>query len=113
MTTLIIGASSRALSPLPALFQHANLPVLLTSRHPEKLAASGLPAVSFDWAQPSSWTAALDTADPPVTRVAVIGPEGNEPALQVNPFIDVAVGRGVRRFVVVTGRVRSPLVPVA
>ncbi|SFO36590.1 Uncharacterized conserved protein YbjT, contains NAD(P)-binding and DUF2867 domains [Saccharopolyspora antimicrobica] len=60
-------------------------------------AASRSADVRFDWADRSSWLAALSGA----TAVYLVVPEEVEP---VAPFVELAVEAGVERFVVLSGR---------
>jgi len=74
--------------------------VLLTRKgevpHPFK-------GVKFDWLDPSTFTNPFDV-DPAIDRVYVVGPIGVLDTLpHVKPFIDLAVTKGVKRFVILSG----------
>lgn len=64
-------------------------------RDPAKAAALGAPGVRFDWADPTTWSAALAGA----TSVLML--QGTEPSQpeQTRAFLDAARGAGVQRIV--------------
>ena len=98
MTILITGGTGKTGIKLAQLLNKAGHPVLLTSRkgevpHPFK-------GVKFDWLDPSTFTNPFDV-DPGIDRVYVVGPVGVLDMLpHVQPFIDLAVTKGVKQFVV-------------
>ncbi|WP_433335631.1 NAD(P)H-binding protein [Spirillospora sp. CA-294931] len=60
-------------------------------------AASRSGEVRFDWAEPATWKDALDGA----LRVYLVAPDDPAP---IGDFVAAAVGAGVERFVVLSGR---------
>ena len=98
MTILITGGTGKTGIKLAHLLNKAGHPILLASRkgqvpHPFK-------GVKFDWLDPSTFTIPFDV-DPAIDRVYVVGPVGLLDMLpHVKPFIDLAVTKGVKRFVV-------------
>ena len=98
MTILITGGTGKTGIKLAHLLNKAGHPILLTSRkgevpHPFK-------GVKFDWLDPSTFTNPFDV-DPAIDRVYVVGPVGVLDMLpHVQPFIDLAVTKGVKQFVV-------------
>ena len=98
MTILITGGTGKTGIKLAHLLNKAGHPILLTSRkgevpHPFK-------GVKFDWLDPPTFTNPFDV-DPAIDRVYVVGPVGVLDMLpHVQPFIDLAVTKGVKRFVV-------------
>ena len=101
MTILITGGTGKTGLKLAHVLNKAGHAVLLTSRkgevpHPFK-------GVKFDWLDPSTFTNPFDV-DPTIDRVYVVGPIGVLDTLpRVKPFIDLAVTKGVKRFVVLSG----------
>ena len=101
MTILITGGTGKTGLKLAHVLNKAGHAVLLTSRkgevpHPFK-------GVKFDWLDPSTFTNPFDV-DPAIDRVYVVGPIGVLDTLpHVQPFIDLAVTKGVKRFVVLSG----------
>lgn len=56
--------------------------------------------IRFDWADPTSWSAALDK----VRAVYLVAPAGvGNPAETMNNFTEMAIDRGVTRFVLLSG----------
>ncbi|EDR01986.1 uncharacterized protein LACBIDRAFT_310140 [Laccaria bicolor S238N-H82] len=101
MTILITGGTGKTGLKLAHVLNEAGHAVLLTSRegevpHPFK-------GVKLDWLDPSTFTNPFD-ADPAIDRVYVVGPIGVLDTLpHVKPFIDLALTKGVKRFVVLSG----------
>jgi ergot alkaloid biosynthesis protein len=61
--------------------------------------------IRFDWADPTSWSAALDE----VGAVFLVAPPGiGDPAETMISFAELAIDRGVERFVLLSG---SPIEP--
>jgi len=98
MTILITGGTGKTGLKLAHPLNKAGYPILLTSRkgevpHPFK-------GVKFDWLDPSTFINPFNV-DPAIDRVYVVGPVGLFDVLpHVKPFIDLAVTKGVKRFVV-------------
>jgi uncharacterized protein YbjT (DUF2867 family) len=101
MTILITGGTGKTGLKLAHLLSKAGHAVLLTSRKGE--VPQPFKGVKFDWLEPSTFTNPFD-ADPAIDRVYVVGPIGVLDTLpHVKPFIDLAVTKGVKRFVVLSG----------
>ncbi|KIJ95353.1 hypothetical protein K443DRAFT_683084 [Laccaria amethystina LaAM-08-1] len=101
MTILITGGTGKTGLKLAHLLSKAGHAVVLTSRKGE--VPQPFKGVKFDWLEPSTFTNPFD-ADPAIDRVYVVGPIGVLDTLpHVKPFIDLAVTKGVKRFVVLSG----------
>ncbi|RKT87490.1 NmrA family NAD(P)-binding protein [Saccharopolyspora antimicrobica] len=87
-TILVLGATGKTGRRVVARLRAAGEQVRAASRSAD---------VRFDWADRSSWLAALSGA----TAVYLVVPEEVEP---VAPFVELAVEAGVERFVVLSGR---------
>ena len=101
MTILITGGTGKTGLKLAHVLNKAGHAVLLTSRKGE--VPQPFKGVKFDWLDPSTFTNPFDV-DPAIDRVYVVGPIGVLDTLpHVKPFIDLAVTKGVKRFVVLSG----------
>ena len=101
MTILITGGTGKTGLKLAHLLSKAGQAVLLTSRKGE--VPQPFKGVKFDWLDPSTFTNPFDV-DPAIDRVYIVAPIGVLDAIpHVKPFIDLAVTKGVKRFVVLSG----------
>lgn len=100
MTTLIIGGTGKTGLILAKLLTDAGHSALLTSR--KGAAPAPFKAVKFDWFDRSTFENPFN-ADPAIDRVYIIAPHGLHPGPIAKPFIDLAVARGVKRFVLLGG----------
>lgn len=96
MTILIIGGSGKTSKPLAKLLHDANYPLLLTSR--SGVVDEPYRGVKFDWHDKTTHENPFNT-DQNIDRVYMIGAEAMDMAAFMNPFIDYAVTKGVKRFV--------------
>ncbi len=80
----------------------ANYPVLLTSR--EGVVPEPFKGVTFDWYDPSTFGNPF-AADPNIDRIYIVAPDGGragEVIEPMKPFIDLAITKGVNRFVLLS-----------
>lgn len=84
---LVTGATGKTGRHLVSLLEAAGVPHRTASR-------AGDPA--FDWSRPETWEAALDD----VASVYLVAPVGATDAMTA--FVQAAMGRGVRRFVLLS-----------
>jgi festuclavine dehydrogenase len=80
------------------------MPYLVASRKAVTLPA--IPAIKFDWNESGTWEAVFQHPFPnneKIRAIYLITPEISDPAPVMNSFIDLAVQKGVHRFVLVTG----------
>jgi festuclavine dehydrogenase len=101
MTILLTGGTGKTSLRLASLFDSASIPILLTSRR-GPLASSTHPTVQFDWNIPSTWSNPFSTASD-ISAVYLLSGELSNPAPILNAFIDFAIEKGVRRFVLCSG----------
>ncbi|KAK0431297.1 hypothetical protein EV421DRAFT_1854495 [Armillaria borealis] len=100
MTILLTGGTGKTGIRIARLLQDANQPVLLTSR--KGVVPEPFKGVKFDWYDPSTFENAF-TADPNIDRIYLVTPAGSLEALPpMKPFIDLAVQKGVKRFVLLS-----------
>jgi len=97
MTVFIIGGTGRIGLKLAELLRPSGHSVLIASRSGK--APEPFPAVKFDWLDSSTFESPF-TVDPKIDRVLLVLTRFN--ALEaVSAFIDLAVSKGVKRFVLV------------
>ncbi|KAJ2915389.1 hypothetical protein MD484_g5024, partial [Candolleomyces efflorescens] len=101
MTTFITGGASQIGVGLAHLLRQADRSVLFGSRAGR--GTDGFTWVPFDWNDPSTYENAFKREDiKPVESVYVLPPVGIDPLPQVTPFIDLAIEKGVKRFVLIS-----------
>ncbi|KAK0189538.1 hypothetical protein F5146DRAFT_1138937 [Armillaria mellea] len=99
-------AAEETATRIARLLQDANQPVLLTSR--KGVVPEPFKGVKFDWLDPSTFESVF-TADPNIDRVYLVTPAGStDPLPHVKPFIDLAVQKGVKRFVLLSASALEP-----
>jgi len=101
MTILITGSTGQTGSRVAQLLKDANYPVLLAARSLAKI-PEPFRGVYFDWLEPSSYENPFK-ADPNIDRVYLIGPHLLHMLDIVKEFIELAISKGVKRFVLVSG----------
>jgi len=101
MTILLTGGTGKTSLRLASLLTSASIPVLLTSRRGPS-ASSAYPTIRFDWNDSTTWSNAFSTASD-ISAVYLLSGELSDPALIINAFIDFAMSKGVKRFVVCSG----------
>ncbi|KAF9009629.1 hypothetical protein BDQ17DRAFT_1235735 [Cyathus striatus] len=100
MTILVVGGTGKTGLKLARLLRAANIPLLITSR--SGTAPESLPAVKFDWYDPSTFAAPFEK-DPNIDKVYFIGPSGTVDIMPlVKPFIDLAHEKGVKKWVILS-----------
>ncbi|KAF9559101.1 NAD(P)-binding protein [Agrocybe pediades] len=99
MTTLITGGTGKTGSILARLLHAANRPFLVASRSGQ--APEPFKGVPFNWNDPTTLENPFK-ADPNIDRVYLIMPRGMDLLSLVAPFIDLAMSKGVKRFVLLT-----------
>ncbi|KAF8882042.1 hypothetical protein CPB84DRAFT_1686897 [Gymnopilus junonius] len=99
MTILITGGTGKTGIPLAKIAHTANYPVLLASRSGN--APEPFKGVKFDWFDQKTFENPF-TADPKIDRIYLIAPTDVNPFPIVKPFIDLAVSKGIKRFVLLT-----------
>ncbi|TEB27519.1 ergot alkaloid A [Coprinellus micaceus] len=101
MSTLILGGGSRVGLRLAELLREAGKPVIFGSRSGARIPA-GSPSVKFDWDDPATFDAAFALGQN-IEYVYLLGPSRSpDPLIKVKPFIDLAVSKGVKRFIVLS-----------
>jgi festuclavine dehydrogenase len=101
MTILLTGGTGKTSLRLASLLHSASIPVLLTSRRGPTVSSTH-PIVQFDWNIPSTWNNPFTTS-PDISAVYLLSGELSDPAPVLKAFIDFAIEKGVRRFVLCSG----------
>jgi len=96
MTILIIGGTGLTGSRLARLLDKANHPVLLTSR--SGTVPEPFKGVKFDWLDASTHENPFN-ADNQIDRIYMVGPDVFSMLAPMKPFFDLAISKGVKRFV--------------
>ncbi|RDB27510.1 Agroclavine dehydrogenase [Hypsizygus marmoreus] len=110
-TTLLIGGTGKTGLPLAHLLQNANLPFLVATRHPKNVPAL-FKGVAFDWFDASTFENPFK-ADPSIDRVYLVGPTAYDMLAIMKPFIDLAISKGVKRFVLLSSTPTAKGAPFA
>ena len=117
MAILLTGGTGKTSVRLARLLQDAKIPFLLASRKGEEAAPSGMPAVKFDWLDPSTYERPFQYESPGGEKISaayLISPVVDEPEKPMNAFIDSAIKEhNVKRFVFVAGTSAEPGKPGA
>ncbi|KAH9487326.1 Agroclavine dehydrogenase [Psilocybe cubensis] len=104
MTTLITGGTGKTGLALAKLLHAANRSLVIATRAGE--APKPFKAIKFDWFNSETHEAAL--SDNSIDRVYIVGPPGiNDPAVVIS-FIDLAISKGVKRFVLLSASQYEP-----
>ncbi|KIW93558.1 uncharacterized protein Z519_06163 [Cladophialophora bantiana CBS 173.52] len=107
MAILLTGGTGKTSIRVASLLQDAKVPFLLASRRGQAAAPEGMPAVKFDWLNPSSYDDPFKYRFPDqekISAVYLVSPEIPDPAPPMNAFIDLAVEKHqVKRFVLLAG----------
>ncbi|KAI0881521.1 putative ergot alkaloid A [Annulohypoxylon maeteangense] len=96
-TILLLGGTGKVGSRIAPLLKAANVPALIASRSGKSLA--GLPGIKFDWENESTWEATFANSATPIKAVFLVSPLSSHPETIMNKFVDFAVAKGAKRFV--------------
>ena len=99
MTVLVTGGTGKTGLVLSRLLKEANISVLICSR--SGTAPTPYKAVKFDWFDEKTFENPFKT-DPNIDRVYLIVPSVMGQLSTVKPLIDLAISKGVKRFVLLT-----------
>jgi festuclavine dehydrogenase len=99
MTILITGGTGKIGSKLAHLLDNAKIPFLLASRSGS--APAPFEGVKFDWFDESTYRNAFD-AHSDIDKVLLIPPASFDPTPIAKSFIDFAISKGVKRFVLIS-----------
>ncbi|TFK61903.1 NAD(P)-binding protein [Pluteus cervinus] len=105
MTILITGGTGKTGAPLAQKIHDAGHSVLVASRSGS--APEHLKGVKFDWNDPSTFENPFN-ADPNIDKIYLICPPVSDRLTPMKPFIDLAVAKSVKRFVLLSATVTPP-----
>ena len=109
MTVLVTGGTGKTGLILSRLLKEANQSVLICSR--SGTAPNPYKAVKFDWFDDKTFENPFKM-DSNIDRVYLVVPSVIGQLCSVKPFIDLAISKGVKRFVLLTAsqvEIRSPV----
>jgi len=99
MTILITGGTGKTGSQLARLLDIAKIPVLIASRSGS--VPTPFEGVKFDWFDESTYKNAFD-ARSDIDKVYLVLPSVFDPKPIAKSFIDYAISKGVKRFVLLS-----------
>lgn len=105
MTTLITGGTGRTGFALAQLLHVVNRRLVIATRTGK--APEPFEAVKFDWYDKATHETAL-RAEANIDRVYIVKPPINTDASVVTSFIDFAISKGVKRFVLLSSTQVEP-----
>ncbi|TFK62484.1 NAD(P)-binding protein [Pluteus cervinus] len=100
MTTLVTGGTGKTGAPLVKKLHDAGHSVLVASR--SGFAPEGVKGIKLDWTDPSTFENPFN-ADSNIDKIYLIPLDTTDTLTAVKPFIDLAVSKGVKRFVLLSG----------
>lgn len=107
MAILLTGGTGKTSTGVARLLQDAKIPFLLASRRGQEAAPAGMPAVSFDWLDSSTFAKPFEYQFPggeSISAVYLIAPSVPDPQPPMIAFVDYAIKQhGVKRFVLLGG----------
>lgn len=99
-TVFLTGGTGKVSSRLASLLSTADNPTIVASRSGTSLPLSHSHGVKFDWDNPETWSSAFGNTS--ITAAFLVAPPINDCAPPVIKFIDFAIGKGVKRFVLLS-----------
>ncbi|KAJ6592782.1 agroclavine dehydrogenase [Mycena capillaripes] len=102
MTILLTGGTGKSARPLATLLLKAKIPVLLANRSGKVPAP--FQGVRFDWFDASTYQLPFEV-DNNIDRIYLITPLVADPFPPMKAFIDLAIQKGVKRFVLMSAAV--------
>jgi nucleoside-diphosphate-sugar epimerase len=105
MTTLLTGGTSQIGLALAQRLKAAGKGVVFGTRTPSKI-PSGYKHVLLDWADPSTFENPFSSTESKIDTVYILAPPITLNALEITkPFIDLAIEKGVKRFVLLSATI--------
>ncbi|KAJ7227567.1 hypothetical protein C8J57DRAFT_1197399 [Mycena rebaudengoi] len=100
MTILVTGGTGKTATALAHLLHKANQPFLVASRDAHKVAAP-FTGTRFDWLDATTYNIPFEAA-PDIDRVYLIAPPVLDMLPPMKVFIEFAIEKGVKRFVLMS-----------
>ena len=103
MSILVTGGSGKTSLILCRMLEQAKIPFWATSRKGQAGVPQGIRAVKFDWYDQETFKPALEQDN--FSAAYLVAPYNPKPIEQMASFIDQAIAKGVKRFVLCAGGV--------
>lgn len=98
-TILLVGGTGKVCSRIAPLLSQAKIPILLASR--SGTAPDALQGVQFDWEDERTYNNPF-VKNPNITTIFLVAPPIMNMAVPMQKFIDFALGKNVRRIVLLS-----------
>ncbi|KAG4427442.1 hypothetical protein IFR05_017074 [Cadophora sp. M221] len=99
-TIFLTGGTGKVSSRLASILSAAGNPTIIASRSGTSFPLPNIHGVKFDWDKPETWSSAFENAS--ITAAFLVAPPINDCAPPVIKFIDFSIGKGVKRFVLLS-----------
>ncbi|KAF4637941.1 hypothetical protein G7Y89_g155 [Cudoniella acicularis] len=106
MAILLTGGTGKTSLGTAKLCQEAKIPYVIATRKGQEGVPSGMTGTKFEWTDSSTFESALNYKFPngeSISAVYLVPPRDPNPGTYMNPFINLAIKHGVKRFVLCTG----------
>lgn len=103
MAVLLTGGTGKTSSRIAKMLRERDIPLLLASRNPT---SSAYPCVKFDWTDSTTWSDAFSKQT--CKAVYMMEPQVAQPWIPMIRFVDFAISKGVKRFVLCAGTTAQP-----
>jgi festuclavine dehydrogenase len=101
-SVLLTGGTGKVASCIALLLQQAGHSTVIASR--KGTAPPGFTGVRFDWLDDSTYDAPFQVASN-ITSISLVAPGTSDPLPPMKAFIDFAITKGVKRFVLLSASV--------
>lgn len=101
-TILLTGGTGKVASCIAPLLKQAGHPAIIASR--KGTAPPGFTGVGFDWLDDSTYGAPFQAASN-ITAIFLVAPPAFDPLPPMKAFIDLAITKQVKRFVLLSASV--------
>lgn len=103
MSILLTGGTGQTSSRVARSLQSANKKVIIASRKPSSEPTATSRSVKFDWLDSSTYENPFNTDLGHVESAYLVPPEFTSDIIEsMKPFIDFAIGKGVKRFALIS-----------
>lgn len=100
MAILLTGGTGKTSTRIASLLRARNIHFLLASRNLPISSSLSRPHVIFDWTDHTTWPKAFTQ---PIEAVYMMEPQVAQPWVPMISFLDFAISKGVKRFVLCAG----------
>ena len=105
MTTFVTGGLTGKIgSNVSKILHERGAPFVVGARSVPAESLEGYKIVRFDWSDPETFENPFK-ADPNVNRLFLISPPAFQPLSMVQPFLDYAIPKGIKRIVFIGGSI--------